>query len=223
MTTTGLVTAGDAIDRIRVITGDKNKAQFSDAEIMNWITDAQYRLVQRIEAPQWEFIASTIAGQYSYTLTPGYLKIREVKVNDQIVNVTTSTEILRLYPSLPLGPPFNRYPTGQPIWWWITEDVDPGLNMYPAPGITGQQIWGIKLDIPTALTTTTSALVITPDQLDTLVLMCLQRAKEWDTDYEGARYFDQMADKRMGEDSYNQQVRQIQTYPNVRQLPTDEW
>lgn len=215
-------TAQVVMDRIRTITGDINKAQFSDTEIINWINDAQFRLISRTETNQEHFVELSVANTRTYFLPPGFTKVRDVHVNGLLVNPATLEEINQMYPD---NNSTLYYPSGQPLYYWIdtAQSVGYNLQLYPAPAQSGWNIEGLKIQTPTNITSGTTTLSVLDFQVETLVLMCLQRAKEWDTDYDGARYFDIMAEKRMGEESYNHAVRQMESYPNVRQVSSDQW
>jgi hypothetical protein len=217
-----MTAASVVINRIRTITGDKNSAQWTDAEIINWINDSQMRLISQTESNQEHLVLPSIKDGRNYFLPPGFTKVRAVHVNDLLVSPTTLDEINKMYPAATSA---GSYPSGQPIWYWIDQAFSVGLTLqlYPAPDRAGMQIEVMRLQTATMITAPTDQISVPDSQIETLVIMCLQRAKEWDTDFEGAAYFDRISEKRMGEDRYNSQVLQSATYPHIRTATGDDW
>jgi len=219
-----------AIDRIRTITGDINKAQFTDQEVINWLNDAQWRLLGKTYGSQDHFVLTSVKGQANYGLppatnpTPSSLFVRQVWYGEKLISPTSVEEISKLYPNNVSGQN-NSTLLGTPQWYWIDSAMTPGWNLqlFPVPDTDGILITGIKVNSPGKITAVTDLLSCTDEQLETLVLMCLQRAKEWDMDYEGARYFDTITKERMAEDMHNNAVRFIEVYPHVREADGDLW
>lgn len=209
------------IDRIRTISGDRLAAQFSDPEIINWINDAQTRLVNRVESPVVNWQVPSVKGQQNYnvdTSTPyDITRFQSVYYGSQLVSPTTYNELKSIY-SLSLQQ--QPYPTGIPCWYWLQNRT---LNLFPAPDTSGIIISGQGAWYPKTITVVTDPITVSDEQIDTLVIMCLENAKEWEMDYTGAEYFAKKAEKQIGEDSYNNQVRQMETYPHVRQVDSDIW
>lgn len=212
-----MTTAQVVLDRIRTIAGDTLAAQFNDTEMLNWVNDAQTRLMNRTEQPINSWSTPSVIGQQTYSITPGISRFRSVYYGAQLVSPTTYDELKTIY-SLSLNQ--TPYPTGIPCWYWLQNRA---LNLFPAPDTAGVVISGQGAAYPTVLTAPGDSLTIPDEQIDTLVVMCLQNAKEWEMDYEGATYFGRKADKQIGEDSYNNQVRQMETYPHVRDSGYDTW
>lgn len=210
-------TLKDIIDRVRVVTGDKSSAQFVDADIARWATDAQLRLMRNSERGQSEWTGTSVKGQNSYAVTGGFLMIREVFYNGSLVMPMTEEELNQYNPNRLISPTTQ---IGTPTLYWLTKDT---VNLYITPDTNGLPIYVKRIPRPTDLVVSSDPLTVPDEQLETLVMACLQRAKEWEEDFEGAAYFRSELKDRTAEDSYQGQVQTTDSYPSIRSADGDDW
>ena len=211
------VTARNVIDRVRVITGDSAAAIYADADIIRWINDAQIRVVRNSETAQQDVNFLTTQGAWVYPVTGGFLLVRDVWYNGQKVQSTTREKLNLLDPAWQGNISTMR---GTPDYYWLTKDT---INFYVTPDTSGLNVIATIVPRPPVVVNTTDNLAIPDEMLETIVTLCLEQAKTWDEDWAGAQYFQQAAQRRMGEDAYIESTRYTDTYPSIRSTPGDDW
>jgi hypothetical protein len=212
------ITTQNVVDRVRAITGDKSKVVYFDMDIFRWINDAQMRVVRATETNLTDFVTTSGASIWQYPVTPnGFLGIRNVKYNGVDIPPITREKLNLLDPYWMQSPGTK---IGTPSFYW-TQGT--GLNLYVTPDTSGLTITATYVPRPPVVANGVDPLVVADSMLESIVQLCLEQAKTWDEDWAGAAYFQKAAKDRMAEDTYDEQVSQLESYPSIRSVPGDNW
>jgi len=211
------ITCQNVIDRVRAITGDRTAAIYADVDIIRWINDAQLRVLKSTETAQKDVTGTSAIGQWQYVIAGGFLMVRDVKYGGQQLQAITR-EKLNL-----LDPNWSQNPTGMlgtPDYYWLQKDT---VNLYVTPDTAGFNVVVTLVPRPVVLTVVGDSLVVPDESIEAIVNLCLEDAKTWDEDWQGAAYFRDAAKQRMAEDAYLVDVPTIDSYPTIRSMPGDDW
>lgn len=204
-------TAQNLLDRVRVITGDKLAAQFTDVDILAWANDGQQTLIKRAELGITDYTTNSIVGTGAYAVAGGFLWAKSISYNGVILPRVSESRLDVLYPYRRTTP----LEQGTPTCVWLTKDT---INVWPVPDTVNLIIAARICPRPADLINGASSIAIADDDFEILVRYCLQQAKEWDGDAVGAAYFKQDVKERTADAMYDAAMLGNDTYPSVQEL-----
>lgn len=173
----------DILFRVKTTFGDTAGVQITDANIINWINDAQRELSNKSQNLQVRATTDLIAGQMEYAKPPNCLNLRDVRISGQSLRGIVLQEADAQFPNWD-NP--ATWAVGDPNYFWsYSEHID----IYPVPAATvtsGIVLYYTRTPVTVALTTDVPEL--DPLYHSLIVRYCMQQAYELDENYQGANY-----------------------------------
>lgn len=204
-------TALDVVERVKTQFGDNSGAQLTDDVIYRWINDGQQEIVNNNPILKATTTTNIIAGQAEYTFPSNRVQLIEALFVEGRPIKNLSPQVYRefILSEDPQGKATQKYP----LRWYERAGV---ITFYPMPDTDiadGLKIEYVKM--PTAVTSSGSALGVPDRYLTNLVNYCLMQALEYDENYAAAQV--KMAQFRDGLDrlSYSENVSQNDMYSSV--------
>ena len=189
---------------------------FSEAQIANWIYEAELRIARVTDSVDaTDTSETTTAGTAGYNVAADELSIQKVEIAGNFITPITFAEL-----ALIDSKPSTANSAGIPIYWYFREDK---VNFYPAPANTGDQITIYYKKYPTKLVTGANSPTIPVEFHPQLITYCLARAKETLEESQDAMMLMARFESELLEITFEEQHGDEPSYPAVQLVAGDEW
>ncbi len=189
--TASSLTAGNVIDRARVIVGDTSTVIATNAQMVVWVNEAVHRIAQNARCLETSEARTLTATTDSYTTSTAHYDIEAVKYDNG--DSTAQQRYWYLEKTDPKDLWYQFKESGRPKYWY---EWNSKVYLWPVPGTdeTGDTITIFEIAVPTGVTATTSA-IETPYYFDeALVYYTVAKYLEADAKPGTAAYYRSLFD-----------------------------
>lgn len=173
----------DVLTRVQRQLGDASQAQFTQADVIRWVNDAQREFSQANDILQAMASAATVANQSAYALPANVQRFKKVLYQGGTLQGVSIEEADQLIPQNGQTTA-QGFPVGTPIYYWVYAGV---INLWPAPqtaGATDLTLYYTRK--PVDVVNPGDSIDLPDEYMNAVVKYCITQAYELDTNYYAA-------------------------------------
>jgi hypothetical protein len=202
---------GSVIRRVQRLFGDDNEVQIHVTDIIDWVNEGIANLARETEFATDVKSTAYDSTTQGFSQPTGFFREKRVTFNDVPLYKSTLGELDSL------GVSVTGDSASQPTHFYFWQDK---VWLYPQPSASGTlKLWYIF--IPNEVSDPDAELPVPAPYHVDLIRFCLARARELDEDYQSANQLYGEVTANMGRSRDEQQNRGNQTFPVVRDDPSD--